>query len=89
MARTKNLNLTGRGGQTEKRDIQNYVLGLAKTPIDVMIDYIKKHIENFEDWFYPTHKVKSGGDIPEYERLIQEKYSEILKTFPIDTLDKN
>lgn len=84
MARTRNLNLTGVAGQKEKQDIREYVLGLVKTPRDYMIDYIKLHIQNFEAWFYPTYKFKSDGNIPEYERLIEEKYSEILKIFPLD-----
>jgi hypothetical protein len=83
MSRTKNLKTIGRASQTEKRDIREYIDGLKFTPRDVMIEYIKLNIENFEGWFYPVYDVKKK-DVLEYERLIKEKYEEILEIFPLD-----
>lgn len=78
MARTKNLNLTGRAASTQRSDTRRALF--VQSPREIMIGEIKQIMgatEAFHNWYNDVYKLRADGKHDEYEAAIRRKLADL------------
>lgn len=82
MARTKNLNTTGRAASTEKREFRESIEGTGKTITQYRLNFLSRNWYYYPFWYNDeVYKLWSSGKKLEYEKAIRIRYE---KFFALD-----